>query len=207
MKRLAEIGRRVCWRKGLGLCGLGGWLLGLGLLLPGCGERFVPKPYGYYRIDLPEHAYQAFGEAGYPYAFAYSRAAEIKPRTEPGEQYWIDIWYPAFDARIHCSYKLVAGHLRELSDDAQDFVFKHAGKATAIPEQGYENPDKRVYGVYYELKGNTASPYQFYLTDSLRHFFRAAVYFNCHPNQDSLAPVIDYLRTDVLNLIESFEWQ
>ena len=177
------------------------------LCLAGCGRRFVPKPYGFFRIDLPDNTYQSFSAADYPYAFEFSRLAEIRPKQEPGERYWMDIFYPRFDARIHCSYKPVEHNLRKLSADAQDFVFKHAGKATAIPEQGYENPDERVYGVYYELKGNTASPYQFYLTDSTTHFFRAAVYFNCSPNQDSLAPVIEYLRTDIQTLIETFRWQ
>ena len=97
--------------------------------------------------------------------------------------------------------------MRELSADAQDFVFKHAAKASAIPEQEWNNPDERVFGVFYELRGNTASPYQFYLTDSTSRFFRAAVYFNCSPNQDSLAPVISFLGNDVQHLIESFQWQ
>lgn len=119
----------------------------------------------------------------------------------------MDVYYPRLDARIHCSYKPVCGNLRELSDDAQEFVFKHAGKATSIPEQGYDNAEAHTHGVYYELKGNTASPYQFYLTDSTHHFFRGSVYFNCPPNQDSLAPVIDYLRTDVRQMIESFRWK
>lgn len=185
------------------------WLIVLGVCLGliGCGERFVPKPYGYYRIDLPENTYQSFREAGYPYAFDYSQLAEIRPKQEPGEQYWIDVYYPCFDARIHCSYKRMEGNLRELSADAQDFVFKHASKASAIPEQGYEDPAGRVYGVFYELKGNTASPYQFYLTDSVTGFFRAAVYFNCPPNQDSLSPVITYLAEDVQTMIETFQWQ
>lgn len=177
------------------------------LCLSGCGERFVPKPYGYFRVDLPENSFQNFHSPDYPYSFEYSRLAEIRPRQEEGERFWIDVYYPCLDARIHCSYKAVNHNLRELSADAQDFVFKHAGKATAIPEQGYENPEERVFGVFYELRGNTASPYQFYLTDSTNHFFRAAVYFNCHPNQDSLAPIISYLGTDVRTLIESFQWQ
>lgn len=177
------------------------------LALSGCGKRYVPKPYGFFRVDLPEHRYQSFDETGYPYRFAYSKWAEVRPKTEPDERYWIDIYYPTLDVRLHCSYKPVSGNLRELSADAQDFVFKHAGKASAIPEQGYENEEARVYGVYYELRGNTASPYQFYLTDSARHFFRAAVYFNCIPNTDSLAPVVRYLGEDVRRMMETFEWQ
>ena len=177
------------------------------LALCGCGKRYVPKPYGYFRTDLPEHRYQPFAEPGYPYRFAYAQIAEVRPKTAPDERYWMDIYYPSLDARLHCSYKPVENNLRELSADAQDFVFKHAGKASAIPEQGYENAEAKVYGVYYELHGNTASPYQFYLTDSTRHFFRAALYFNCVPNQDSLAPIVDYLREDVRMMMETFEWQ
>jgi len=177
------------------------------LSLCGCGQRYVPKPYGYFRVDLPEATYQTFGEAGYPYTFDYSALAEIREKEEAGESYWIDVYYPRFDARIHCSYKPVERNLREMSADARDFVFKHAGKATAIPEEGFENPDARVFGVYYELRGNTASPYQFYLTDSTSRFFRGAVYFNCPPNQDSLAPVITYLGDDVRHMIETFEWR
>ena len=112
--------------------------------LVGCGKRFVPKPYGYFRLDLPDNTYQLFAEPDYPYTFLYSQSAEIRPRQEPDEQFWLDIYYPRFDARIHCSYKPVRHNLRELSLDAQDFVFKHAGKASAIPEQGYENPDEQI---------------------------------------------------------------
>lgn len=196
------------------------------LCLFGCGERFVPKPYGYFRIDLPAPTYRPFHEPDFPYSFSYSTLAEIRPSStnlreesslspiancplssSDGSSYWLDLYYPLFNARIHCSYKPVRHNLRELSADAQDFVFKHASKASAIPEQEWNNPEERVFGVFYELRGNTASPYQFYLTDSASHFFRAAVYFGCPPNQDSLAPVISYLGNDVQHFIESFQWQ
>lgn len=181
-------------------------LLLAAMMLSGCGERYVPKPRGYYRIAIPDTAYTPFAGEGYPYRFALSANATVSPRTEKGEQYWIDIVYPAFDARIHCSYKPIQNNLRELSDDAQDFVYKHAGMASAIPEQGYENAHEHVWGVLYELQGNTASPFQFYMTDSTRHFFRGAVYFNCAARQDSLAPVTEYLQKDVRRLMETFAW-
>lgn len=169
-----------------------------------CGHRYVPKPYGYCRISLPEHDYQKVQPEGLPLAFDLNKAARIEEKNAP---VWLDIIYPDLNASVHCSYKPVTGNLRQLSDDAQEFVFKHAGKASSIPEQGFADEGKKVYGVYYELKGNTASPQQFYLTDSTRHFFRGSVYFNCVPNQDSLAPVIDFLAEDVRHLIETFEWR
>ncbi len=184
-------------------------LLGIVLcvgLLTACGEAYVPKPRGYYRIDIPEAQYERWEGDQYPYSFGGSKNAEYYPRIKDGEKYWLDIYYPAFDVTIHCSYKPVQRNLRALSDDAQQFAFNHAAMATAIPEQGFANPEADVYGVFYQLMGNTASPFQFYLTDSTKNFFRGAVYFHCTPNQDSLAPVIDYLQHDVRYLMESFEW-
>ncbi len=184
--------------------------------LSACHDTYVPKPRGYYRIAIPEAKYErwegiwnetnkTFDE--YPYAFTGSKNAVYIPRKEKGEKYWLDIYYPTFNVTIHCSYKPINNNLRELSDDAQEFVFNHATKASAIPEQGFANPDANVYGVFFHLMGNTASPFQFYLTDSTANFFRGAVYFNCTPNQDSLAPIIDYIQLDIRNLMESFAWQ
>lgn len=179
----------------------------LAILLSSCHSGGIPKPYGYFRIDLPEHAYRAYEDPQMPFVFDYSSAASVALRDGAGEGYWLDVVYPDLKAKINCTYKPVRHNLRELGDDAQEFVFKHAGMATSIPEQGYENPDERVYGVYYELKGNTASPCQFYVTDSTSHFFRGALYFECVPNQDSLAPVIDYLTEDVRHMVETIRWK
>ena len=172
--------------------------------LSACRQRYVPKPYGYCRIALPEHAYKQVQPDGVPMSFDINTAAEVEQREDPT---WLNIVYPSLKATIHCNYKPVRHNLRELSDDAQEFVFKHANIASAIPEQGFEDPENNVYGVYYELKGNTASPMQFYLTDSTRHFFRGSLYFNSVPNQDSLAPVIDFLSEDMRRLIESARWK
>ena len=182
-------------------------LIGACCVCTGCGRRSVPKPYGYFRIAIPDTAYVPYTPVGYPYAFALSANAEVRPHAHDGEHYWVDVVYPSLNATIHCSYKPVRGNLRALSRDAQEFLYKHATVASAIPEQGFDNPDARVWGVYYELLGNTASPIQFYVTDSTHHFFRGSVYCNAVPNQDSLAPVYDYLREDVRRMMESFRWQ
>lgn len=181
-------------------------ILGLvGALLTACGTRYTPKPAGYFRIDLPDHQYVVSDME--KVHFEQSQLAITRPSTKPGEEGWMDIVYPDLKATIHCSYKPIQGNLRQLSEDANEFVYKHAGKASSIPSQGYDNAEKQVYGVLFELHGNTASPYQFVLTDSVRSFFRGAVYFDCPPNQDSLAPVIDYIGEDVRHLMETFEWR
>lgn len=181
------------------------YILFLLCVMTSCARHSVPKPYGYFRITLPDTAYTDV--QGLPYSFERSLAAQLLSREVEGERYWVDVFYPGLDATIHCSYKPVNHNLRELTDDAIEFVYKHASHASAIPEREFKNEDAHVYGVFFELEGNTASPYQFFLTDSTHHFFRAAVYCNCRINADSLAPVYDYLKTDVIHLIETFEWK
>ena len=172
-----------------------------------CNHVSTPKPYGYYRITLPDTSYVDFESLypDYPYTFDLSQNAVVQPRND--EPYWINVYYPALDATIHCSYKYVHRNLRELSDDALEFVYRNASFANAIPEREYAHPEADVYGVLFDLEGNTASSCQFFITDSTRHFFRASVYCNCPPNADSLAPVYNYLRTDVIRMVESFEWK
>lgn len=159
------------------------------------------------RIAIPDTVFSTWHEPGYPYSFSLSDNAVVREHTADDERYWIDIHYPTLNADIHCSYKPVRGNLRELSDDAIEFVYKHSQIASAIPEREYANPDEHVYGVLFTLEGNTASPYQFVLTDSTHHFFRGAVYCNCRPNADSLAPIIDYLQLDVQHLMETLTWK
>ncbi|MBR6017002.1 MAG: gliding motility lipoprotein GldD [Paludibacteraceae bacterium] len=185
--------------------------------LSACSGGSVPKPFGYFYIAVPDTAYLPLSSyvakdgsqpcADFPYDFAVSRNAEVVLRTGEGEDYWINVHYPTLNADIHCSYKPVRGNLRELTDDAMSFVYKHVSQASAIPERVYENPEARVWGVLFNLQGNTASPSQFFVTDSTQHFFRASIYCNCRPNADSLAPIYDYIQEDVLRMVETFTWR
>ena len=169
-----------------------------------CSNNYTPRPYGYYRITTPDTAYTEFLSP--VYSLALSKNAVVQPRTDVSEPYWINLYYPALDATIYCSYKPVQNNLRELTNDALEFVYRNASFATAIPEQDYSHPEASVYGVLFDLEGNTASSCQFFVTDSIRHFFRASVYCNCPPNADSLAPVYNYLRADIIKMVETFEW-
>ncbi len=186
------------------------WYMVLALLLilmGACRRVSIPKEYGYCRIDLPMAQYTSFPWRGYPYRFEYNTRAQLHPIQQDKEVYWLNIDYPDINATIHCSYKPVCHNLGTLSADAQEFVYNHAMKASKIDQTEYVNDTVGVYGILYELEGNTASCLQFFLTDSLHHFFRGAVYFNCKPNQDSLAPMMDYVRQDAIHMIESFQWQ
>ena len=172
------------------------------------GEAYTPKPRAYYRIDLPEPAYQRF-DTSYPYAFDYSRYAEIVPRTdESAEPYWINIFYPAWNATLHVSYKPVNGNLEALLEDARFFTTKQIPKADDWIETDIRDTVAQLYGKICQFTGvHVACTYQFWLTDREKHFFRAALYFHTVPNNDSLAPVQQFICRDMERLIESFSWK
>jgi gliding motility-associated lipoprotein GldD len=177
------------------------------ILFANCGRKSVPKPYGYFRVDLPAPDYRRIDTLSLPYAFELNKIAVIVNQEKEGEKYWIDINYPQLNANIHCSYKEIEGNLYELSEESRTIVYRHSVRADGIGERAYENPEKHVYGILYELQGNTASSVQFVLTDSVKHFFRGALYFNNVPNRDSIAPMSNYIKEDIIYLIESFEWK
>lgn len=182
------------------------FVLTIGFFLHSCEQTSVPRPYGFFRVDLPPHSYHLLDTLQLPYRFDMPQNAQFIRREVKEEKYWIDIYYPTLNASIYCSYKPVHNNLIDLSEDTRRIVYKHSIKADGITEKVFDHPQKNVYGVLYDLQGNTASPLQFVLTDSTRHFFRGALYFNNVPNKDSIAPMAEYIREDVIRLMESFEW-
>ena len=166
----------------------------------------IPKPYGYYRIEMPEHTYERCNRYK-DFNFDISLHAVIKQVTDTIKGEWFDICYPDFNARIYCSYfHINPAQLADLSEDCRKFVFRHVMKANAINEEQFSIPENNVHGTLYRLEGNVASPLQFVLTDSVNNFFRASLLFDNPPNQDSIAPALNYIKEDVERLIESFRW-
>ena len=173
-----------------------------------CSNNYTPKPSGYFRIDLPEKKYQPF-DTLFPFYFEYPVYALIMHDPQaPNEPYWINVDFPRFRGRIHLSYKEVNGNLSKYLEDSRSLALKHMSKSTGITEQVVNIPDKKVYGLIYTIQGSgAASTYQFYLTDSTRNFIRGALYFSVSPNNDSLAPVISFIQSDINHMIETFRWK
>lgn len=179
-------------------------LLILGLF--GCDKEYSPKPRGYFRIDLPRGEYVTFNK-GCAYRFQYPDYGVITMDTFASKNpCWINLDFPGYRARLHFSYMEIDNNLNILQEDARTLAYKHTIKASAIQERWYENPEEKVYGILYEISGNAASLVQFYMTDSTRHFLRGALYFAVEPNADSLAPVLDHFKKDIVNILETLEW-
>ncbi|MFM9005892.1 MAG: hypothetical protein ACKOSR_10385 [Flavobacteriales bacterium] len=172
------------------------------------GKPLVPKPRGYFRIDLPEKAYRDY-DAVCPFTIPVPQYAEVelfKDRMS-ADSCWFNLYFPKYKARLHCTYLSAHGRLDALVRDAYEFAAKHEMMASGMKRTLLEDSARDVYGIIYDIEGEAASNLQFFLTDSAEHFLRASLYFSNAPNPDSIAPVLAYLRADIFHLAEALQWR
>jgi gliding motility-associated lipoprotein GldD len=189
-------------------------LLCLGLLAAACNSEYTYKKKGYFKIEFPEKEYQAFERPGYPYSFEYPVYANvIKDSTFFGDStenpWWINVEIPRFNGRIYISYKEIGkkNNFDSLVNDAIKMVYlKHTTISTGIADSLMKTANG-AEGIYFKLEGNTATANQFFLTDSVKHFLRGALYFDAAPNEDSLSIVNEFLKEDLKHLINTLKWK
>jgi gliding motility-associated lipoprotein GldD len=187
------------------------FLLIAAVLLTSCsGESdYTPKPKGYNRIDLPPHRYQALPGA-HPYAFEISKEAVVKRDSSYlAQPHWLNIYYPRLHANVQITYMDVQRDRKlynKMMEDARKLTGKHQIKATAIDEQILKTPNGMRASIF-ELQGEVPSQFQFYTTDSTKHFLRGALYFRTATANDSLAPVIEYVKADMVQMLNTLRYK
>src|SRR5690554_3504505 len=184
------------------------YLIPLSLLLS-CNQDYLPKPKGYNRIDIPDHSFTTL-QMQLPYRFEHSLFSKIEPDSfNLEEKTWINLNYKDLGARVHLTYKPVLGkeeNLKAYLNDALTLTSKHQIKAYGI-EEGVLRTPKGYTGLVAELSGEVPTQFQFYVTDSTAHFLRGALYFNTAVKNDSLAPIIEYIKVDMMHLINTLEFE
>jgi gliding motility-associated lipoprotein GldD len=209
MEKYSMVGRSVLknarirkWIKTISLA------LFLVALFISCTRDHLPKPLGYNRLILPDHAYRALPDS-LPYSFEYSLHAKLlKDTSTISEKNWVEIYYPQLKANIHVTYKAINNDqklLKEFLNDAYTLTSKHQIKAYAINELISKTPSGKT-AVIAELEGEVPSQFQVTVTDSSKNFLRAALYFNTKVANDSLEPAIEYMKKDMMHLINTLEW-
>ncbi|MEO7532167.1 MAG: hypothetical protein ABIS69_12170 [Sediminibacterium sp.] len=185
---------------------------GLWIVVSSCNSSYTPKPTGYYKIDFPEKKYQLFDQPGYPYSFEYPVYAKIvKDSTFFGEAtenpWWINVDFPQFAGRIYVSYKEIGKNKFDtLIKHSFALTGKHTSKAYSIEDTAITTANN-IHGVFFSVGGDVATSNQFFLTDTIKHFLRGALYFDATPNSDSLGIVNRFLLADMKHLINTFKWK
>lgn len=173
------------------------------LMLVSCAKDPLPKPVGELRLEYPAPVYKPFN-SGCNYNFEFSNFARVEPAKKPC---WFYINYPKMKAKVFITYFPIRNDFMLHVKEAEKMVYEHTIKASSIDTKSFSYPEKKVYGNFYELKGQTASNIQFYVTDSTKHFVTANLYFNTRPKPDSLAPAVEYVRKDLRHMIDTFKWE
>jgi gliding motility-associated lipoprotein GldD len=182
-------------------------ILSVSLIGAACNKTPAPKPFGYFRIDLPEREYVEL-KGDYPFTALipdYAQIITVQDTIDDAE--WYNMVMRSLDATIYLSYHKMLLPLNQYIEDARKLAFNHMQKASAINYSVIVKPEYKVYGLYISIEGNdAATPFQFYLTDSVNNFLRGALYFDHVPNNDSVAPIIKFIKEDIEVFVESFEW-
>jgi gliding motility-associated lipoprotein GldD len=169
-----------------------------------CTQYYAPKPRGYFRIEPPAPVYTPLEPDSFLYTFNKSVFATVD--IPSGDAGWFNLSYPALNATIYCTYlpitpstfgQVIDEAYRLISDQTKDI----RGSVTL---RSFIRPEHKVYATLFEMDDLPVSPVQFILTDSASYFFRGSLLYDGAVNADSISPVTAYLKTDIMELIQSF---
>lgn len=176
-----------------------------------CGHRndYSPKPEAYLRLDMPPQSYHKVDTMALPFVFEASDEAEMHIKKDQNREKYIDLYYPRYQATVFLTYKaLERGEWQAQVDTSYKFLSQHFDFSSGVDEKQYLDPSNHIVATTYQLKGSkVASTYQFWVSDTTSHFIRGALFLDRTPNNDSLAPVLDYLQHDLRHLVESIRWR
>ena len=180
------------------------------IVLFGCENYFLPKQSAYLRLDYPKPEYKLIDDKDFPFFFEVNtRLSEISDIDINLRSIDFIINYNQLNAQINFQYKNVnsSEKLNAYILDLKRTIETHSMMANSVKIKDYSLKEKNIFGRIFDLSGNVASPYQFYLTDSINNIISGLVYFNIKPNYDSILPAINYIENDIIHLIESFDWK
>ncbi len=168
---------------------------------------FVPKPRGYNFIALPKQTYQRLKADSLPYSFDYSEHAVLSTHKNTSSMQVID--YKNLGAKIWLTYYPIKNNIDTLDQliyTTYKLLQKNNVRADAIANDTIVTASGKTATIFY-LEGEVPTQYQFYYHDSTKNFLRGALYFETAQKNDSLAPIIEFVKKDINHMINTLEWK
>lgn len=177
-------------------------------------ESYIPKPRAYPKIDFPTSmTYDTLNADNCPLTLVYPEYFTYKQQVDahdPASQdaCWFNLHFDQWKADIYFTYHPISKDVtfQKLVDDAFSMAHEHTIKAEYISEKRIDTQNG-VGGIFFDFDGPSASSIQFFTTDTVNHFLRGSLYFDSKVVPDSLQPMIDYLKIDIFDIIESIHWK
>lgn len=185
--------------------------LSLAFALSACQEYTpTPRRYGFHRIDLPapeDRQYKQLSVASCPFEFDYPNFGEITRSME--DSCWTDIKMMPYDLKWHITYRDVEASGKDLSTHYEEYrklIYKHTKKATRIDESPLKGPSGQ--GTFFEIYGNVGTPAQVFFADTNQsQVMMISIYFQTALRNDSLRPVINFMKDEVQHAVETLKWK
>ena len=180
------------------------------IFILGCDNYWMPKQSAFLRLDYSNPQYEQINNNEFPFLFETNNIlSNISDINISNESIDFILKYDELNAQVNFQYKNIDS--KETLDtyilDLKKTIETHSIMANTVRIRDYVLEENDIYGRIFDLSGNVASPYQFYLTDNKNSIISGFVYFNIKPNYDSILPAINYIENDIINLIESFSWK
>lgn len=166
----------------------------------GCGNKTAPKPIAYPHIENTSNGYTPHRAETFPLQFDIANGTTTESNDKNNG--WINIKYPQYNATIYCTY-IKSNNLQQEIAKSRELVYVHSKHSSGISTLSYNDTTKNVSAELYAISGKVATPLQFIATDNTSYIFRGALYFNSQVNNDSVAPVVEYLKNDIIQIIET----
>ena len=178
-------------------------------LLCGCtqsGEKVVPLPPAYPRIEVYPPEYTPYGEMAFE---ANAKAvAELEPRPDSNE--WLTLTYPQFGATIHLSYHpgLTPEKQREMWLNRQQRMSLNSG---GLPSEAVTLTTPAGWKAELMITPQgSPTPVQF-VASGMRHgnpaILTGGATLSITPvSADSIAPVVKMLERDIIHALNSLPY-
>ena len=170
-----------------------------------CIDSNLPKQSAFLRIEFKEPFYSIHEEIDTPFNFYYNSNSTDLDQIG-NNQFQFD--YRDLKLSLNLSFYNIKTS-QDFEKKVRDFsviLDTHTKKSNGVILREYDNNNRRIFGKLYEIKGDVASPIQFYLTDSISNFISGSVNLKFKSNYDSIYPSIQYVKNDILVLFESINW-
>ncbi len=186
------------------------------LLMAACkdNDNVNLKQRMYPHIEYPKEVSYTSYSQNCPFTFVYPNYFKIEKDTSDingnkANPCSFNLRSESLNATIYCTYLPIKSKndLSEYIGDAFDATDEHNIKANNRRESVIKTKTKNVNGILFEVGGEVATPIQFYITDSTKHYMRASLYFESKVKQDSTAPILKYLEKDLFKMIDTWSWK
>ena len=185
----------------------------LTVCISSCKTDFTPKPKGYPKVVLPVKGYTLFSDPACPFSFEAPVYGVINKdqkyaSTVKHPDCITNIQLPDLNAAIYITYLALEDvDIDSLMDMNNRVIYDAHIQVAEFIQDIPLNEREDLKGYKYDYGGNTATPVQFWFTDTEQHFVKGSLYFDHVNVADSLLPVIDFISSDIDHLIDTWQWE